>query len=179
MSQSSHVNRIVRFLLLIELHAVGQWLQSGRFIEQISKLSSIFWSVISLTPDWMISEIYALYLLPTTHYTSLPVHFYKRRSQLEDWINSFFQWLREKCPYSKFFWSAFSPNAGKYGPEKLRMRQLFTKWYKLVQTIVFDFVGATQQMYNFAKPEKTKIEKLFQVLAKCLNNTFKGCVFVC
>ena len=26
--------------------------------------------------------------------------------------------LREKCPYSKFFWSVFSPNAGKYGPEK-------------------------------------------------------------
>ena len=44
---------------------------------------------------------------------------------------------REKCPYSEFFWSVvsrfwteyretpylsdFSPNAGKYGPEKLRI----------------------------------------------------------
>ena len=33
--------------------------------------------------------------------------------------------LREKCPYSEFFWSVFSQNAGKYGPEKLQMRTLF------------------------------------------------------
>ena len=25
--------------------------------------------------------------------------------------------------------SAFSPNAGKYGPEKLRIWTLFTQWY--------------------------------------------------
>ena len=25
--------------------------------------------------------------------------------------------LRKKCPYSEFFWSVFSPNAGKYGAE--------------------------------------------------------------
>ena len=30
--------------------------------------------------------------------------------------------LRAKCPYSEFFWSVVSPNAGKYGPEKLRIR---------------------------------------------------------
>ena len=51
--------------------------------------------------------------------------------------------LREKCPYLKFFWSVFSrirteygeirsisvfsPNAGKYGPEKLRIWTLFTE----------------------------------------------------
>ena len=47
--------------------------------------------------------------------------------------------VREKCPYSEFFWSVFSriwteygeisvfsPNAGKYGPEKLQIRTLFT-----------------------------------------------------
>ena len=45
--------------------------------------------------------------------------------------------LSEKCPYSEFFWSVFlriwteylsilSPNAGKYGPEKLRIWTLFT-----------------------------------------------------
>ena len=49
-------------------------------------------------------------------------------------------YFREKCPYSEFFWSVFihirtdyrdvfSPNAGKYGPEKLRIRTLFTQWY--------------------------------------------------
>ena len=36
-------------------------------------------------------------------------------------------WLREKCLYSGFFWSVFSPNAGRYGPEKLRIRTLFTQ----------------------------------------------------
>ena len=44
--------------------------------------------------------------------------------------------LREKCLHSEFFWSVFSrirtlsvfsPNAGKYGPEKLRIRTLFTQ----------------------------------------------------
>ena len=25
--------------------------------------------------------------------------------------------LRKKCPYSELFWSIFSPNEGKYGPE--------------------------------------------------------------
>ena len=30
--------------------------------------------------------------------------------------------LRKKCPYP----SAFSPNAGKYGPEKLQSRTIFT-----------------------------------------------------
>ena len=38
--------------------------------------------------------------------------------------------LREKCPYSEFSWSVFSPNAGKYGPEKLRIRTLFMQYQK-------------------------------------------------
>ena len=45
--------------------------------------------------------------------------------------------LRRKCPYSEFFWSVFSriqylsvfsPNAGKYGPEKLQIRIHFRQW---------------------------------------------------
>ena len=36
--------------------------------------------------------------------------------------------MHEKCPYSEFFWSVFSPNAEKYGPEKLRIRTLITQW---------------------------------------------------
>ena len=38
--------------------------------------------------------------------------------------------FRKKCPYSEFFssvFSVFSPNARKYGPEKLRIRTLFTQ----------------------------------------------------
>ena len=38
--------------------------------------------------------------------------------------------LGEKCPYSEFFWSVFSSNAGKYEPEKLRIRALFTQYQK-------------------------------------------------
>ena len=34
----------------------------------------------------------------------------------------------EKCLYSEFFWSVFSPNAGKYRPGKLRIRTLFTQF---------------------------------------------------
>ena len=32
--------------------------------------------------------------------------------------------LRKECPYSEFFWSVFSPNAVKYGPEKLTKAKL-------------------------------------------------------
>ena len=35
--------------------------------------------------------------------------------------------LRVMCPYLEFFWSVFSSNAGKYRPEKLRIRTLFTQ----------------------------------------------------
>ena len=54
--------------------------------------------------------------------------------------------LREKCPYSEFFWSVLScirteyresPNAGKYRPEKLRMQTLFTQCYILVNYVIF------------------------------------------
>ena len=34
----------------------------------------------------------------------------------------------EKCLYLEFFWSVFSPNAGKYRPGKLRIRTLFTQF---------------------------------------------------
>ena len=33
--------------------------------------------------------------------------------------------LRKKCQHPEFLWSVFSPNAGKYGPEKPRIRTLF------------------------------------------------------
>ena len=42
-------------------------------------------------------------------------------------LNSYHS-LREKCPYL----SVFSLNAGKYGPEKLRIRTLFTQWLVLL-----------------------------------------------
>ena len=41
--------------------------------------------------------------------------------------------LRESCPYSKFFWSLFSSNAGKYGPEDLQVWTL-TEYLSLIIT---------------------------------------------
>ena len=59
--------------------------------------------------------------------------------------------LREKYPHSEFFWpvhldwiqrdtmylSVFSPNTGKYGPEKLWIRALFTQWNMPMNTVKF------------------------------------------
>ena len=46
---------------------------------------------------------------------------------LSKWFVSTLLRLCKKCPYSGFFWSAFSPNAEKYRLEKLRIRTLFTQ----------------------------------------------------
>ena len=40
--------------------------------------------------------------------------------------------LHEKYPYSEFFWSVFSLNAVKYGPEKLPIRTLFSQCLWLI-----------------------------------------------
>ena len=39
----------------------------------------------------------------------------------------------EKCPYLEFFQSVLSPNAGKHGPGKLRIRTLFTQCLVIAQ----------------------------------------------
>ena len=76
------------------------------------------------------------------------------------WVNKVLSALREKCPYSEFSWSyfpafglntsylsvfnanagkhgpAFSLNAGKYRPEKLRLRTLFTQCKLLMQKLL-------------------------------------------
>ena len=67
--------------------------------------------------------------------------------------------LSEKCPYSEFFWcvfsrikaeygeildylSVFSPNAGKYRPEKLQIEKLFMQCIALCG-------GKKQYIYGF------------------------------
>ena len=47
------------------------------------------------------------------------------------------QTLHEKCPYLGFFWSVFIPNAGKYGPGKLRIWKLFTQSNYLCKSHLF------------------------------------------
>ena len=39
--------------------------------------------------------------------------------------------LRDKCPYSEFFWSVFSRIRAQYEPQKLRIRTLFTQCFGL------------------------------------------------
>ena len=41
-------------------------------------------------------------------------------------------WIRRDTEYTEYL-SVFSPNAGKYGPEKLRIRTLFTQCFKSVR----------------------------------------------
>ena len=50
--------------------------------------------------------------------------------------------LREKCPYSEFFWSVFSTIRTEYGPEKIQIRTLHAvqkrgrlSYYKLGQVL--------------------------------------------
>ena len=45
--------------------------------------------------------------------------------------------VREKCSYSKFFWSIFNANANarKHGPEKLRIRTLYRQWLICTDTV--------------------------------------------
>ena len=62
----------------------------------------------------------------------------KATSSLDDLILSAIFLLRlttslgENFPYSEFFWSVFGPNAGKYGPEKLRIGTLFTQCFPCI-----------------------------------------------
>ena len=59
--------------------------------------------------------------------------------------------MREKCPYSEFFWSVFSLTTGKYGPEKLRIWTLITQCVSFVaemrnyscQWCYWDFLNKT------------------------------------
>ena len=37
--------------------------------------------------------------------------------------------LHKTCPYWELFWSVFSPNAGKYGSEKFRIRTLHAVYF--------------------------------------------------
>ena len=67
--------------------------------------------------------------------------------------------LREKCLYSEFFWSVFSPNAGKYGPENSEYRH-FSSSAQLIKTISNDLSN------NFIQNFITKVAPVKQVFKK-------------
>ena len=77
------------------------------------------------------------------------------------------------CQYSEFFWSVFSPNARKYGPEKLRIRTLFThcaalslfnicQWYFLMVVFTMTFNSR-----NITKKESNKKTRYYMYIKKC------------
>ena len=52
------------------------------------------------------------------------------------------------CPYSELFWSVNSPNTGKYGPEYLWIRTLFTQCAPFVTTFLICTIHLRfQQVY--------------------------------
>ena len=59
----------------------------------------------------------------------------------------------KKCRYSEFYWSVFSPNAGKYGPEKLRIWTLFTQC-DLVRFPYNIYRSSSLKTWNLAKAER-------------------------
>ena len=77
--------------------------------------------------------------------------------------------LREKCPNTEFFsvlyFPIFSPYTGKYGPEKLRIRILFTQcryYHQKRWRIIIDILLPIYYIQeNFSKIfSKAKIYKL-------------------
>ena len=72
--------------------------------------------------------------------------------------------LREKCPYSEFFWSVFShicteygeilrvslfsQNAGKYRPEELLIRTLFMQWHRKHQLLLRSIFATWSKVQN-------------------------------
>ena len=83
--------------------------------------------------------------------------------------------LREKCPYSKLFWSifshsdwiqrdaeylfVFSPNTEKYAPKKLRIRTVFTQWWSL---ILNPFLVSVSFLYPLKTLENQNFSDVFR-----------------
>ena len=77
---------------------------------------------------------------------------------------SMFSTQHERFPYSEFFWSVFSPNAGKYGPEKLRIWTLVTQCclgpYQFSMFVLFCKISKRlKSKCHFAKSSFTDVWK--------------------
>ena len=97
----------------------------------------------------------------TCYFFCIFIYFYRCNYRIfirEKINNTYIQTLSEKCLFSEFFWSVFphirtefsefpifSSNAGKYGPEKLRIRILLTKWKTSKQRNDSDVYSETSQ----------------------------------
>ena len=98
--------------------------------------------------------------------------------------------LREKCPYSEFFWSLFShihadmrdtphlsvfnPNVGKCGQEKLRIRTLFTQWISLP---IIDINILNQKSLVYIRRVRREWDERLMFLIRLLNQFMASNVF--
>ena len=64
---------------------------------------------------------------------------------------TFFIPLREKCPYSVFFWSTFSRIRSEYGSEKLRIRRILI-FYSNVDLLLLPSLKVSKTRCNLYEP---------------------------
>ena len=92
-------------------------LQTCNFTNKSNALPWVFFTFLKMCEWYQIAESV---LFPRLCGLSSEKYLNEEKEDLEA--------LCEKCPNSGFFRSVFSPNAAKYGPEKLRIWILFTQW---------------------------------------------------
>ena len=109
-------------------HNISNWSMKERIY--------IFVSFLALTLSFMVLFIYFIKVVFRHHKLYFGFTFLGKLFYLSMLLRKVKQYsLREKCPHSKLFWSVFCHIrteygeilAGKYGPEKLQIRALFTQ----------------------------------------------------
>ena len=95
-----------------------------------SVLSNFYSMLFVIWKSFIYTEVNALVVTKSWYLSGLAFTWFSlnrlKRSWVEFWNFSKTKSPRKKCPYSELFWSVFCPNAGKCGPEQLRIRTLFT-----------------------------------------------------
>ena len=116
------------------------WVLNKSLHPVLQVIKRVQWNRLSEATWQSSSSVFFLFLVPETSSTSLReiIHirsfFLVRISPHSDWIR------RDK------YLSVFSPNAGKHGPEKLRIRTIFTQHLAITFYILLYFFSPL--MYN-------------------------------
>ena len=116
------------------------------------KAIGIFWWKIFVLNQFIVTSFF-IYPVKTSKHLLFSNYFrgYRKRSVVWNGFISIisgerWQPLREMCPYSEFFGSAFSPNAKKYGPEKPRIRAL-SHTAMIPVTLIFSSILVTVMIF--------------------------------
>ena len=116
------------------------------------KAIGIFWWKIFVLNQFIVTSFF-IYPVKTSKHLLFSNYFrgYRKRSVVWNGFISIisgerWQPLREKCPYSEFFGSVFSPDAKKYGPEKPRIRAL-SHTVMIPVTLIFSSILVTVMIF--------------------------------